>query len=142
MSNKLDSRAVTPIRIVAECPVTKVKLVRQEPGGWSTRQEEDVTEVEVDAPAFDDSTVLVLITRTRVDHDSIRRDVEEATRTQAAGLTEKPTEDQIMQAVEAQMAQLDPAEFVLTINTLPNISADGLKELQKRLRDMVPTWPR
>lgn len=134
-------------RIVTTCPVTGAKLVREQETGWSTEQEQDAEHAEVDVPDFDDASTLAVVTRTKVDRAAIRRDVESATRAQAAEAlkdtaNKEAVEAQIQEAVEAQMAQLEIGEYVVTTHTLPNISAEGLKLVRKALKTVVPEWPK
>ena len=138
----------SPTRVIATCPVSGSKLVREEPGGWSTDQEQDAAHVEVDVPEFDDSSALVIATRTKVDRDAIRREVEAATRAQVDPealkdpANKETLEAQIQEAVEAQMAQLEVGDYVITTHSLANISPEGLKLIKKALNKVVPEWPK
>lgn len=135
-------------RIVATCPVSGTKLVQEQEAGWQTEQEQDPENVEISPPAFDDGSVLVVVTRTKVDRDAIRREVEAATRAQVdpEALKDPANKDtletQIQEAVEAQMAQLEIGEHVVTTHTLSNISPEGLKLVKKALKSVVPEWPK
>lgn len=137
----------TPTRIVATCPITGAKLVREQETGWSTEQDQDAEHAEVDVPDFDDASTLAIVTRTKVDRATIRREVENATRAQAAEALKDPAnkeavEAQIQEAVEAQMAQLEIGDYVVTTHSLANISPEGMKQVKKALKPLVPEWPK
>lgn len=143
----------TPTRIVATCPITGAKLVREQETGWSTEQDQDAEHAEVDVPDFDDASTLAIVTRTKVDRAAIRREVEYATRAQAAEAAEaaealkdpankEVVEAQIQEAIEAQMAQLEIGDYVVTTHSLANISPEGMKQVKKALKTLVPEWPK
>lgn len=135
-------------RVVATCPVSASKLVREEKSGWQTEVEQDPEHLEIPAPEFNDSSVLVVTTRTGVDQAAIRREVESATRAQVdPEILKDPArreeaERQIQDAVEAQMAQMDIPEYTTTTHILPNIALEGLKLIKKALKGVVPEWPK